>query len=593
MAASTFMALLLTRDSSAWLFPEHVQLGYAGAEGLDAREREVFHAAWDLVRGSGGLTERLCENPVQPEPLMGRGASSWCIGLATLPALAADHSCSPAELDRAIRSDWLVDVLTEAQRLGAQLASTTEVLERLDARRRHDIELQLLDARYLTRATASGAHFQLPRTQDEPADAMPSRLALTTYLHRALATGQATNATALYVNYHAEAIARALDARKACPDGLEGCQAGRAAVWAALLAESFALHFLEDAFSAGHFVASWGNTSERFGTHDHYCRHGIEAQLFKGGSYVAHGDLFLTDEDKRRAAHAVTISLRHVLHALTPGSEHEREIASFARELTRATPARDFNACTSDKIPPGLDALEHASLTASIASWPKPGLRTPEAPRFRAEYGWFFGASLGQDVGFSANSAQTLVDLRLRAALRVGFGLDAVMSRYMDGAIFADVLYGGMWQPRLGRARSGLGGRLHLPFAVLPGDGLLAPFAQLGWKPGIWVAKHAALGTIWGNIERLGMLGEAQTIQLCIGRDLSFLYYPSEDSAQDTERWEFFLPVINLRMGRAHGGQVANELNMDLAMQMVSPVGPEPNAYGGVLTFSVGSRLYP
>jgi hypothetical protein len=38
---------------------------------------------------------------------------------------------------------------------------------------------------------------------------------------------------------------------------------------------------------------------------------------------------------------------------------------------------------------------------------------------------------------------------------------------------------------------------------------------------------------------------------------------------------------------------VANELNMDLAMQMVSPVGPEPNAYGGVLTFSVGSRLYP
>lgn len=587
------MTALAPTSGSAWLFPEHVNLGYAGLEDLTRDERAVLDAAWGLVRSSTELSSRLCENAVQRDPLMAKGASSWCVGLATLPALAADHSCSPAELDVAVRSGWIVDVLMEAQRLAAELTSTTEVRERLDARRRHDIELQLLDAHYLTRATASGAHFQLSRTPDEPQVVTPPRSALASYLRRALATGQETNATALYVNYHAAAVSRALDAHELCHDELVGCAEGRAAIWKALLAESFALHFLQDAFSSGHFVASWGNTSERFGTHDHYCRHGIEAQLFEGGSYVAHGDLFLTDEDRRRVARAAAISLRQVLRAMTPGDEHAREVRRLRHELTRATPALTFDACTSDEVAPGLDALADSTLGASVASWPKPGLRTPEVPRFRAEYGWFFGASLGQDVGVSASSAATLVDLRLRAALRVGFGLDAIMSRYMDGAIFADFLYGGTWQPQLGRTSSGLGGRIHLPFAVVPGDGLLAPFAQLGWTPAVWVAKHAALGTVWGNVERLGILGESQTIQLCLGRDFSFLYYPPEHMMPDTERWELFVPVINLRMGRAHGGQVANELNLDLAMQKVTPVGPAPNAYGGTVTLSVGSRLYP
>jgi hypothetical protein len=575
------------------LFPEHVRLGHTGLGDLAREDREVLNAAWKLVRSSTKLGGRLCDNAVQPDVIMAKEMNSWCIGLATLPALAADHSCSPAELDLAVRSGWVVDVLIEAQRLGSELSSMNDVRERLDARRRHDIELQLLDSHYLTRATASGAHFQPPRAPDEPKLASSPSSGVVAYLRRAIATGQSTNATALYVNYHAAAVARALDVRELCRDGLEACTAGRTAAWEALLAESFALHFLEDAFSAGHFVASWGNTSERFGTHDYYCRHGVAAQLFEGGSYVAHGDLFLTDEDQRKTARAVALSLRQVLHAMAPGIEHEREIEAFRRELNRAASTLELNACTADEVPPGLDALARSTLVASVASWPKPGLWTPEMPHFRAEFGLFFGASLGQDVGVSATSATTVVDLRLRAALRVGFGLDAVMSRYMDGAIFADFLYGGAWQPQLGRASSGLGGRLHLPFAVVPGDGLLAPFAQLGWTPGVWVAKHAALGTIWGSAERLEILGESQTIQFCLGRDFSFLYYPSERASPDAERWEFFLPFINLRMGRAHGGQVANELNLDLAMQMVSPVGPEPNAYGGVLTLSVGSRLYP
>ncbi|MEP7127178.1 MAG: hypothetical protein ABJE95_39960, partial [Byssovorax sp.] len=576
-AALALAALLSPSPARAWLLHEHVQITYAALGGLARREQLTLDAAWAIVRRDLAWRDRLCEGAAERGPVLSSETvpGAWCVGFSSLPALAGDHSCSPWDLQRTLRSAWTEEVLAEATRLDVELETVTPVLDRLDARRRHDIELQLLDHDYLTRATASnGAHFQLTRVAPAPAPGNEPRSSeLGRYLHRALATGQEMNATALYVNYHAAAVADALRARALCQVAGKPCDAARYEIWNALTAEAFSLHFLEDAFSSGHFVGSWGSGSERFGTHDYYARHGVLARLFRGGDeYVAHGDLFLTDEDERRASFAAAESLGQVLRAMVPGAATEAESARDLAELGRVTPTRSFDSCHGDQIPVGLDDLESSRLAAVVGSLPMPGLRDPEMPRFRAEYGLFFGVSVGDDVALLGRTdGQALLDLRLRAALRVGYGLEGAMSRYMDGAIYAELLYGGTWRPADGHSVSGIGARLHLPFAILPGDGLLAPLLVTGWRPAVWIAKQAALGTIWGRAQRLALLGEDHTIQFCLGRDVAFLYYPGDRGAARDRRVELFLSAFNLRVARASTGQAANELNLDFGFQMILP----------------------
>jgi hypothetical protein len=593
--------LLSASPASAWLLHEHVRVGYAGLLRLPAGERRVLQDAWSVVRLDAWAASHLCKSPVQRAPVAfdDPAVQPWCLGFATLPALSADHSCDPEDLIRTLQSDWVYPVLREANRFDVELEGKILVLDRLDARRGHDIELALDDALFLKRAQSNDAHFQMTRITSEPS-AGPNRASdLATYLHRALATGQATNATALYVNYHAAALARALDARAACARAGAPCAAARAAIWDALTAEGFALHFLEDSFSAGHFVGTWGGSSQRFGTHDYYCRHGVEARLFDSGDdgvYVAHGDLFLTDEDERRTSRAIAESLGQFLRALdpqTPGADADR----LRAELDRATPDRTYDACANEGAPPGLDALESSSVVRAVAFVPMPAVRTPEMPRFQAEYGGFLGASIGNEVSALrelGSPGKTLVDLRLRVALRAGLGLEGILSRYMDGALFVEFLYGGTWRPIEQRAMSGLGGRIHLPFAVIPGDGLLAPLLVTGLKPFVWIAKNAALGSIWGRFEGLSLIGEDQTFQICLGRDFSFLYYPGDKDSTAERRWEFFLPAVNMRLGRAYSGTIGNQLDIDLGFQATHPTAQGArNAFGAYLTISAGSRIFP
>lgn len=598
-ASLTLAALLSASPARAWLLHEHVQITYASLRRLEPQEKLTLDAAWAIVRRDLTWNPRLCEGAAVRDPVVSsettRGA--FCVGFSSLPALAGDHSCSPWDLQRTLGSGWTEAVLAEATRLDVELQTVTPVLDRLDARRSHDIELQLLDHEYLTRATAGGAHFQLTRVAPLPTlGKEPRSSELGLYLHRALATGQEMNATALYLNYHAAAVAAALEARTVCARAGALCDAARYQIWSALTAEAFSLHFLEDSFSSGHFVGSWGGGSERFGTHDYYARHGVLARLFRGGDdYVAHGDLFLTDEDERRASSAAAESLGQVLRAMMPGAATEAEARRDRAELSRVTPSRDFDSCKSEQIPVGLDDLDTSRIAGAVAAFPMPGLRDPEAPRFRAEYGLFFGVSVGDDVGILGDTGgQPLLDLRLRAALRVGYGLEGAMSRYMDGAIYGELLYGGTWRPAEGHSSSGVGARIHLPFAVVPGDGLLAPLLVTGWRPAVWIAKQAALGTIWGRAQRLALLGEDHTIQFCLGRDFSFLYYPGDRGGAKDRRLELFFSAVNMRVGRASTGQATNELNLDLGFQMSLPIPAErADAFGGYLSLSAGSRIYP
>jgi hypothetical protein len=588
--------LLVPRSAGAWLLHEHERISAAAIEKrLDDEDKETLVEAWKLALQTSDERKWLCDE-LAPERPITRTQNSRCVSYAALTALAGDHSCSPSDLLRSIRTGtWVSDVLHEADRLeGALERAGGSILSRIDERRVHDITLQLLDRDYLTRAKAGGAHFQLTRNDGGERQVGENKeVVLRQYLARVLATGQETNATALYVNYHASALNIAAMARDRCNDPKRLCATAADLIWRALVAESFALHFLEDAFSSGHFVGTWGDMSQRFGTHDYYCRHGANAVTFAGDTYVANGDLFLKDADIRGASRAAARSLHQVLHALKPNDSSEK-LAEVDAALQRALPIENFDACIEERVPPGLEALASTDfIEEAVLEWPRPSLRWPELPRFRAEVGFFFGASLSGDAAFSASTSGAMVyGARVRPALRVGYGLEGAMSRYMDGRFFAELVGSGTFSSLDGEARLGVGARVHLPFAVLPGDGIFALGAAFGFQPSVWIARQASLGSVYG-FERPILLGEANTLQITIGRDATFIVYPSTGSLT-ARRYELLLSVLDMTIGRAYSQQVANEVGLELGFQMIISKGDNVDrTFGGYLSLSTGSRVYP
>ena len=73
---------------------------------------------------------------------------------------------------------------------------------------------------------------------------------------------------------------------------------------AVLADEAFALHFMEDVFAAGHVAGTWGDVSQRKGTHDYYNESGLEVRTRQAGANTAvlMGDAHMRPEDAQRAA---------------------------------------------------------------------------------------------------------------------------------------------------------------------------------------------------------------------------------------------------------------------------------------------------
>jgi hypothetical protein len=166
------------------------------------------------------------------------------------------------------------------------------------------------------------------------------------------------------------------------------------------------------------------------------------------------------------------------------------------------------------------------------------------------------------------------------------------MSRYMDGRFFVELVGSGTFSSLDGEARLGVGARVHLPFAVLPGDGIFALGAALGFQPSVWIARQASLGSVYG-FERPILLGEENTLQITIGRDATFLIYPATKALTE-RRYELLLSVLNMTIGRAYSQQVANEIGLELGFQMILSKGDNVDrTFGGYLSLSTGSRVYP
>ena len=98
----------------------------------------------------------------------------------------------------------------------------------------------------------------------------------------ALRSGSPLNAAGVYSWYHIGALQKAnrLRTTQLAPG------ARQRLVRAMLFDEAFALHFLEDMYAAGHVSGSWGDVSQRKGTHDFYNENGLEVFTWKGRDHT-------------------------------------------------------------------------------------------------------------------------------------------------------------------------------------------------------------------------------------------------------------------------------------------------------------------
>ncbi len=550
-------ALLLATSARAWVYPEHRDIAALAVASLAPERRAAFDRLWEDARtGHEGRLCRLSAFALQ-------GVAPLCLDWAALTAIAGDHACSGRQLlDTALRADWVLQVADVAAQLKADLAripvvppasaqpveitpetigpdlrrrmqSSEHRAERLNALRVSDIRMQRADPGYATRANASTAHFLLARTQATGDEA--------SYGRTAVAPGE-INAVGVYRHYHLSALQKAarLAGETLTPE------ARRALLLAALADEAFALHFLQDTFAAGHIAGTWGDASQRKGTHDYYNEHGLEISTWGQGGppVVVMGDAHMRPEDAALAAESVRQSLAQVIDA-TQGVL-PADLVPMAD--TAPAEAEGFDVCRNSRMPPRPAALQQAETTGTLFTavqkpTPVPGLGAGlgAMPRFRAELGPFIGLAGAIDQrqlrnGFDPRQTERGRMTGLDVSLRLGLSLEGVIGDSGDGLVYAAVgmradaassnkfLPGSVLNDGGGilaavPARTGPSLRLRAPFFLVPGDLLLlSPLALAAPEAYAAMAVTASNGGFipW----QLGLATPVGRFQLVLGREL-------------------------------------------------------------------------
>jgi len=604
LAAAVASSALLSTQAHAWTEAEHLRIGRRAVAELSYSQGDVLRVldeAWRTLRRDGQLAPGLCGEARTSDP--------GCIGLSALPALAGDHSCTVRELSAAIAEPWSLEVVVIAHEAAIKVddidferrADPEDVgRHRLKIRREIDVELQTVDPSYISRADDNTAHFVLTRVSE--VETLPE------FLDRVVGGGKPANATALYLHFHALALRSAVLAQ----DGAQHNQL--ALVRAAFLHEAYALHFLQDAFSAGHLVGTPRDEPTRNGTHDYYCRHGVVTALWGGGpAYAAHGDAFLFEADLERTSRAVQASLVQLASAFDPGlsvrdtpspsgllpiatarlDEAERLVLRHA--LPRSI---DVDTCLATTSPRGLvsPALEPLMMRV-LRHTPKSALYLPVSretgglptslPTFRNEFGPFIPATLrvyagterlfDPTPGFGASS----VFASVRGGLGFGYATDGVISEFQDGLTYVSVLgslglrgtnqlRGEGWD-NLGEL--GFGGRFRIPYAFVPGDFFVwGPMAWAGSTAGLGAMSKAIKGgfTPWGESNTL-LVGDVR-LTLELGREVEILGLWNRavicpevgdctpDSRFTATGWELSTPIFAARISRTFEGRLGHEL---------------------------------
>lgn len=464
---------------NAWVYPEHREIALRAVESLPSDYRILLDSLWQQARI--GYESRLCETVIDPLQTI----ELDCLDFAAWSAISGDHSCSSENmLDVVLNSDWILDVA----RINAELKVDLAVAERRDqvinSLRKSDLRLQKADPEYATRAGSNNVHFLLS-LHDVNMD-------MNAYIDSCLADGVEINSIGAYFIYHSSALKKASSLNQ--NDLSPGVRSR--IILSTLADEAYAQHFLEDMFAAGHAAGTWGDVSQRKGTHDYYNEHGLKVMTWKGDKAVLLGDAWMRDEGAHRAAKVVSQSLKQVLDAFREGLKQELE------KTEKSNSPLVFSVCKNNEMPELiLNISTREEIEKIIINTPVPALTKGlgDLPRFRAEVGPFVGFSpslRGSMVfgGFSETENTLGFVGGLAADARFGVGLDGVLNESGDGLIYLALGWrqDGASSTRffdadelddvgnIGAAipgRSSYSARLRLPFYILPLDLLIAgPF---------------------------------------------------------------------------------------------------------------------
>jgi len=553
---------VLTASNSAfgWIYPEHRDIAILAVQGLDAEHKAVFDRFWQDARV--GYEERLCVQGADT----GQNLAPSCIDWAALSGIGGDHSCSSKEmLETVLKSNWILVVADIAAQLKVDLAkipvtappdqvkgestviadarrrfaSAKNRAERQNALRTADTRLQRADSQYATRADTNFAHFLLPRPD--------TNLDPNAYAELTLMEGSELNAIGVYGRFHLSALQKAsrLAKEQLAP------KERRALTRAMMFDEAFALHFLEDTYAAGHVAGSWGDVSQRKGTHDFYNENGLEVFTWKGRdkTIILTGDAHMRPEDAELAAKVVRTSIEQVLDAATGRSRgYEFPYTPMAPSTPEA-----FDICKNETFSLRPKGLRHegrykAASEEVLLPTPVPALGPGigALPRSRSELGNFIGLAGsidGRNISGGFESSQTSNGwiYGLDIGFRAGLGFEGALGEASDGLVFGQIglradspSSNKATGTALGElsgslsaaipARVGLSTRIRIPFYLVPGDLLLlSPMYFFDRETYTQMAVTAADGGLipWqqGYATRFGRF------QLVLGRELGLTWY--------------------------------------------------------------------
>jgi hypothetical protein len=497
---------------------------------LDSRRQSQLGGLW--VEARRAHEPRLSLSPVDSPSL---GAPST-IDLASWPAIAGDHSTSAADLlHNVLKTDWILEVAAVAKQLDARLSRAgLERHSRTNALRDADLSLLRVDPQYATRAGANNVHFLLAR----PDPGISAERYVDTCLHQ----GCELNALGTYAWYHVSALQKAdRYARGGLPDSVIGQLA-----LAALADEAFAIHFLQDAFAAGHVAGTRGDASLRKGTHDYYNEYGLEIKTWDGRSMVIKGDAWMRPQDAGWTASAVQASLEQFLLA----AEGKEAYVSSGIQAHSTIEPDTLNVAALDMMPPSrFPRRVGALLDQIIRTTPVPGLSEGEGelPRFRSEIGPFIGvvpALRGGVCSGGFEGSQTTVGAigGLEVAVRAGLGLDGVMNESGDGLVFLDLGFrlDAASSTPLGRspdlqefgsilaaipARPAFTSRIRVPFWLVPFDLLVAAPFLATMSPETFTQMAAVAGNGGLIPWQAGIATSVGRFQFVLGREIGVAFY--------------------------------------------------------------------
>jgi hypothetical protein len=546
----------IAAPSHAWIYPEHRDITYVAIRKLDPDRRAVLEKLWTDARL--GYETRLAAVAADSS----QSEASTDIDFAAWPAIAGDHSVSGADLlHNILETDWILDVVRVAAVLKRGMAEADNRSDRINSLRDSDIKLQRSDPQYATRAGTNNVHFLLARTATD--------IDTRAYIRSSVRAGSELNAMGTYVWYHYSALLKAarLSREQLSP-------ADRAALARAALAdEAFSLHFLEDAFAAGHVTGTWGDASLRKGTHDYYNERGFETRSWNGTRMVLAGDAWMRDEDLQRASDLMCVSLRQFVDAVLGTGPGANRVTSEVVPMTADT----FNVATHRvHIAREFDSTAVGLFAETLLETPSPALASGmgELPRFRAELGPFIGIAPaafggGMSGGFGVDQTMVAGMGGLSLAVRLGLGIEGVINESGDGLVFLDL---GIRQDaassrdveesqslaKLGAifaqvpARAAYTTRLRMPFWLIPGDLILAALT-VGWiSPPTFVQMAVAAGSGGAIAWQAGIATSIGRFQFVLGREVgvSFFGYGKEEdpmlipvSGADPVQ----TPIVNIR----------------------------------------------